>query len=447
LQAAAACALVASFVTACGDDNYNDNVSCGGSCVQPTAYVGSVSGLATGQSATLQDDFGNVTIVAANGSFTFAPLGFVAGAPAQLGVLVQPSGQDCTVVNGSPNGAGHVPVTITCATVSTPPTSSIALYAGMEAVGAADGTGAAATFNNPMALAADASGNVYVADTFNNTIRKIAAGGVVTTISGSAGTFGSTNGTGSAALFARPSGIAVDASGNLYVSDTANNTIREISTGGVVTTIAGSPIAEGSSNGTGGAALFDAPEGIAVDGSGNLFVADTGNLLIRKIAPGGIVTTFAGMAGISGTSDGTGAGALFQFPQSLAIDGSGNLYVGDGPTTIRKISAAGVVTTLAVPASSFGQLSGLGAASLGYPQLALTADPAGDVYVTGSNSTIVLKIAQSGAVTTIVGANGQYAFNAGPLPGTLSFAQALSVQGTSLYISVNSGVALVQNVP
>jgi hypothetical protein len=214
-----------------------------------------------------------------------------------------------------------------------------------------------------------------------------------------------------------------------------------------VTTFAGSPLAEGSTNGTGTAALFDAPQGIVIDGSGNLFVADTGNVMIRKITPAGVVTTFAGSAGVAGTSDGTGGAALFVWPQSLAIDGSGNLYVGDGPTTIRKISTAAAVSTLAVPANDFGQLTVLGAAYLGNPQLALTADSAGDVYVTGSNSTIVLKVTASATVSTIVGANGQYAFNAGALPGTLSFAQALTIQGTTLYISVNSGVALVQNVP
>ena len=178
-------------------------------------------------------------------------------------------------------------------------------------VGSADGTGSAARFNDPDGVAVDGAGNVYVADTFNDTIRKITPAGVVTTLAGSPGQVGSADGTGSAARFNDPEGVAVDAAGNVYVADTRNDTIRKITPAGVVTTLAGSPGQAGSADGTGSAARFDFPNGVAVDGAGNVYVADAGNDTIRKITPAGVVTTLAGTAGQSGSADGTGSAARF----------------------------------------------------------------------------------------------------------------------------------------
>ena len=216
-------------------------------------------------------------------------------------------------------------------------------------------------------MAVDGSGNVYVADTDNNTIRKITPAGVVTTLAGTAGVPGSADGTGSAAQFNYPGGVAVDGSGNVYVADIDNNTIRKITPAGVVTTLAGTAGVHGSADGTGSAAQFYDPHGVAVDGSGNVYVADTDNNTIRKITPAGVVTTLAGTAGVYGSADGTGSAAQFNYPAGVAVDGSGNVYVADTYNdTIRQITPAGVVTTLAGTAGMPGSADGTGSAARFY---------------------------------------------------------------------------------
>src|SRR5438270_13027429 len=160
-----------------------------------------------------------------------------------------------------------------------------------------DGTGSQAIFNFPSATAVDGAGNVYVADTYNYTVRKITPAGVVTTLAGLADNDGSTDGTGSAARFSYLFGIAVDGAGNVYVTD-FSNTIRKITPAGVVTTLAGTPGVYGSADGTGSAARFCNPCGIAADSTGTIYVADQGNIVIRKITPARAVTTIAGSATI-----------------------------------------------------------------------------------------------------------------------------------------------------
>jgi hypothetical protein len=204
--------------------------------------------------------------------------------------------------------------------------------------GSTDGTGSAARFNNPEGLAVDGGGNLYVADVGNETIRKITPGGVVSTLAGAAGQYGSSDGTGSAARFYNPSYVAVDGSGNVFVSDLGNYIIRKITPGGVVTTLAGTAGQTGSSDGSGSAARFGSGGflgGVAVDGSDNVYVADSST--IRQIAPGGVVTTLAGTAGQYGSTDGTGSAARFRFPGGIAVDVSNRVYVADSYNdTIRK---------------------------------------------------------------------------------------------------------------
>jgi secreted PhoX family phosphatase len=146
---------------------------------------------------------------------------------------------------------------------------------------------------------------------------------------GAAGTAGNSDGTGGAARFSSPSQIAIDKGNNLFLADTGNHTIRKITPAGVVTTVAGLAGQSGSADGTGSNARFSSPIGIAVDQSGNLFIGDSDNDTIRKITPGGVVTTFAGLAGVAGSADGTGSAARFNGPRGLAIDPAGNLYVCD----------------------------------------------------------------------------------------------------------------------
>jgi sugar lactone lactonase YvrE len=194
----------------------------------------------------------------------------------------------------------------------------------------------------------DGAGNAYVADTENHTIRKVTPGGTVTTLAGLGGSSGSADGTGSAARFYWPYGVAVDSAGNVYVADTWNYTIRKVTPGGVVTTLAGLAGTGGSTDGTGSAARFNYPSGVAVDSAGTVYVADRGNHTIRKVTPGGAVTTLAGLADSYGSADGTGSAARFDSPRGVAVDSAGNVYVADYyNNTIRKVTPGGVVTTLA----------------------------------------------------------------------------------------------------
>ena len=235
--------------------------------------------------------------------------------------------------------------------------------------GSDDGTGSEARFLGPWGVAVDAGGVVYVADSGNSTIRKITPVGAVTTFAGDAPKSGFVDGNGAAARFESPLGVAVDSSGVAYVADCYNSTIRTITPSGAVTTLAGSPDHYGFADGTGSAARFSCPIGIAVDGLGAVYVTDIDNHTIRKIAPGGTVTTLAGTAGTTGSADGTGPAAQFGFssPTGIAVDDVGTAYVADnGKSTIRRISREGVVTTLAGSAGSNGAVDGAGdAARLG----------------------------------------------------------------------------------
>ncbi|MDB5179373.1 MAG: hypothetical protein JWN12_5 [Candidatus Saccharibacteria bacterium] len=234
----------------------------------------------------------------------------------------------------------------------------VTTFAGSGTIGAADGTGAAAQFYYPRGIAIDSTGNLFVADFQNNRIRKITPNAVVTTFAGS--TSGYVDGTGAAAKFAAPNGIVIDSNDNLYVTDTNNYRIRKITSAGVVTTLAGSTV--GYADGTGAAAQFNIPQSIVMDTSGVLYVTDKFNNMIRKVTTAGVVTTVAG-ATTSGYVDATGTSARFKWPDAMAIDGVGNLYVSDqyGNSYIRKITSAGVVTTLAGGAG--GYADGTGAAA------------------------------------------------------------------------------------
>ena len=217
-----------------------------------------------------------------------------------------------------------------------------------------DGTGADAQFYHPQAVAVDPGGDLYVADTWNHTIRKVTPAGVVSTLAGLAGNPGSVDGTNSKARFNRPAGIAVDSATNLYVADSFNHTLRQITPAGQVTTIAGLPGVWGSADGTNGAARFYLPEGMGVTTSGDLLVADSGNQTLRRVSPVGtnwVVTTIAGLSGLAGNSNGSGESARFYFPAGVALDSAGYLYVADGANNL-------VRTTRVVPPTLQSTASG-----------------------------------------------------------------------------------------
>lgn len=214
--------------------------------------------------------------------------------------------------------------------------------------GSADGPASQARFRWPTGIAVDGAGNAYVADAGNHTIRRIAPDGVVTTFAGQPGIRGSADGFGSEARFTSPRSVAVDPAGNVYVAEDFNHTIRKITPSGQVTTLAGLAETPGAADGMGSEARFNLPRGLAVDDSGTVYVADQGNATIRKIAPDGTVTTWVGRVGRTGVTDGAGSSALFHSPEGLAVDNAGHVYVGDwGNDNVRKITPAGVVSTLA----------------------------------------------------------------------------------------------------
>jgi hypothetical protein len=304
--------------------------------------------------------------------------------------------------------------------------------------GVADGTGSAARFYDPNGVAVDRSGNVYVADTGNNTIREVTADGVVRTLAGLPGSTGSTDGTGSTARFYGPTGVAVDGSGNVYVADSANNTIRKVTSAGMVTTLAGQAGSRGVADGTGSAARFYDPNGVAVDRSGNVYVADTYNHAIRKVTPDGIVTTLAGQPARSGSSDGAGGTARFNFPTGVAVDRAGTVYVADSNNdTIRKITPAGVVTTLAGLAGSPGGTDGTGGTARFKQPYGVAVDGSGNVFVSDSGNYTIRKITPAGDVTTVAGEAG----NQGTTDGAGGGARFFQPTGVAVDESGNVYVA------
>jgi hypothetical protein len=304
--------------------------------------------------------------------------------------------------------------------------------------GTNDGTGSAARFSNPSGVAVDSAGNVLVADGANQTIRKVASTGVVTTLAGSPGAYGSADGTGSAARFWNPSGVAVDSAGNVFVADSQNGTIRKVTSAGVVTTLAGSAGAWGTADGTGSAARFNHPSGVAVDSTGNVFVADTWNDTIRKVTPAGVVTTLAGRAGAWGTADGTGSAARFYYPYGVTVDSTGNVFVAEQYNhTTRKVTQAGVVTTLAGSAGTSGSADGTGSAARFNDPCGVAVDSAGNVFVADSGNNTIRKVTSAGVVTTLAGSAG----NSGSADDTGSAARFFLPQGVAVDSAGNVFVA------
>ncbi len=306
------------------------------------------------------------------------------------------------------------------------------------------GPATSAGLDGPSGLAMDSNRNLYIADTGNNVIRKVSPDGIITTYAGNGNAGFSGDGAPATAaslnIHIDPVGVAVDASGNLYIADTLNNRIRMVSaSSGIITTVAGNGF--GATEGLGGfsgdggpatAAELFAPTGLAVDSSGNLYIADLGNMRVRKVSSNGTITTVAGSGctlsestpdcgGFSGDG-GPATSATLNRPSALAFDTAGNLYIADNENNrIRKVSPAGVITTFAGigPACEFQNLSCTGSfsgdggpatsAGLNAPQ-GLATDRAGNVYISDTNNLRVRVVSPAGIITTYAG-DGQFDYN------------------------------------
>lgn len=281
--------------------------------------------------------------------------------------------------------------------------STLAGTAGSK--GSADGAGAAARFNFPHSIAVATTGVVYVADMNNHTIRKITPDGIVSTLAGLAGQKGSADGSGAAARFRSPAGLAVDADGTIYIADAGNHIIRKISPAGVVTTLAGAAGSKGNVDGSSRNARFNFPHALAIGTSGTLYVADTYSHTIRVIKPTGEVTTLAGQAGHKGHADGAGPLASFFYPSGLAVDAQGTVYVADnGNHTIRRVTADGTVSTLAGQASHRGSADGQGSAALFNVPASLAVAADGSLYIADYFNSTIRCITKQEQVTTLAGA-------------------------------------------
>ena len=286
----------------------------------------------------------------------------------------------------------------------------VTTFVGSFRYGSTDGTGTDALFNYPMNMAMDSKGNMFVVDSRNFTIRKVTPTGEVTTFAGYAGDNGFEDGIGVDALFSYPYGIAIDSNDNLFVTDTGNAVIRKITPTGVVTTFAGTVGTDGFKDGTGIDAQFNAINGITIDSNDNLFVVDKYNSVIRKITPSGEVTTFAGNPYELGFTDGSGENARFYFPEGITIDSEGNLFVADSANNaIRKITPTQEVTTIA--GGTRGSLDGNGTDAQFFTPRGIAIDSHNNIFVADSDNYTIRKITSTGEVTTVAGLAGEYDFN------------------------------------
>ena len=390
---------------------------------------GTVSGLSNGNQIVLLNSGGNAVTVTSNANFSFSnPIAYNGSYSATIGT--QPAGQTCTVINGTGVGvaANVSDISVICSGTNNY-TGTVSTFAGTGAQGSADGAGTSASFNGPGEIAIDVNGNLYVSDSGNFQIRKLTSAGFVSTFAG--------GGSGANRVFNRPNGVSVDAAGDVYVADPPSHKIRKINAVGVVSVFAGTG-AIGSADGIGTSATFNTPNGVAVDASGNVYVVDTGNQKIRKITAAGVVSTLAG-TGVRGTNNGTAANATFTNPNAIAIDVNGNIYVAEYSTnTIRKIDVAGTVSTLAGTGLQ-GSADGAGQVANFNGPNAIATDSSGNVYVAESGNQKIRKISAGGIVSTLAG-TGARGSNDGPLrTATFSSPAGIVVDTNgSLYI-IDSG--------
>jgi sugar lactone lactonase YvrE len=424
-------------------------VSCGASANYTIG--GSITGLT--ESGLTLDDNGGDTLTVNSGATTFTfSTALTSGATYDVTVASPPLGENCTATANTGTASANVTsVAVACAD------SGVAVGtlagAGPTQPGNGNGTGTAATFDAPAGVAVDSSGNVYVAEYGNNDIRKITPEGAVTLFAGStAGPTGEghANGTGSAASFWNPTGVAVDSAGNVYVADESNNEIRKITPDGAVTLFAGSPTgAIGNSDGTGQSALFSAPNGIAIDSSGNLWVTDSANNEIREITiPGAVVTTPYGN-GTAGRTNAVGTAAEFNNPTAIAVDpSSGNLFVADtGNNEIREITVSTNTVSLFAGSSTgaSGSNNATGSAATFHAPSGIAIDSAGNLYVADTNNSEIRMITPAEVVTTYAGSTSADYVNGSSSAARFDFPFGIAIDAGTLYVGddVNDAIRVI----
>jgi uncharacterized protein (TIGR03437 family) len=306
----------------------------------------------------------------------------------------------------------------------------ITTVAGNGSIGFSGDGGAAtsAVLGLPSGVAVDSAGNIYIADGLNNRVRKVNKAGVITTVAGNgfpifSGDGGPATSAGIAFVgTATHQGVAVDKTGNLYITDSADNRIRKVNASGIISTVAGKgTLGVSGFSGDGGpatSAQLNTPSGVAVDTAGNLYIADTGNGRIRKVNPAGIITTVAGKGNGSVLGDGGPAtNAQLANPSDVVVDSAGNIYIADvGNSRVRKVNTAGIITTVAH--GSFGSCpAGAGVpaadADIGFGA-GLAVDAAGNLYIADHSSDCVHKLDTSGIVTTVAGGGIHIPGDGGP---------------------------------
>lgn len=397
------CALL--LLSACGGGSNTD-------AAQSRSYSvgGSVTGL-SGDRLTLQLNAGATLTVADGASGWTHGTALANGSNYTVSISRQPAGQRCalTQASGVVSGADVTSVNVTCAPVSW----VMSAVAGGDSDGYVNAQGTQAKFYGPEGIVADSAGIIYVTDYQNHAIRKITADGTVTTVF-------DRSSHGSNTSFLNPMGLARDSQGNFFVSSSDYHVIYKITPSGGFSIFAGgggSQTQSGYADSQGTSALFNAPEGLAVDANDNVFVADSHNNVIRMITPQGLVTTWAG-TGTVGATNGMRTQAKFASPRALAFGPEGNLYVADtGASQIRMIAPDGLVSTLAgtlVP----GQADGFGSSATFTNPSRLCTDSQGTVYVTESDTNTVRMISLPYEVTDSQGTTTRYPARVSTISGS-----------------------------
>ncbi|MBI6546423.1 MAG: SMP-30/gluconolactonase/LRE family protein, partial [Cyanobacteria bacterium NC_groundwater_1444_Ag_S-0.65um_54_12] len=346
------------------------------------------------------DTSGIITTVAGNGSFGYAG----DGGPATSANFRNPND---VAIDGAGNlyiadtGNHRVRKVASNGIITTVAGNGTAAFAGDN------GPATGASLNNPRDVLLDASGNLYIADSGNNRIRKVASNGTITTVAGNGtAAFAGDNGPATGASINSPRGMALDASGNLYIADASNHRIRKVDTSGTITTM-GSGWGFSGDGGPVSAAKMKSPRGVAFDGAGNLYINDTNNNRIRQVNLASNIATIAGNGALDtfGGDGGPAGNALLDTPQYLTVDNTGNLYFSDTfNNRVRKVSPSGIISTVAGngTAGYTGDNGPATSASLNTPT-GLAVDSAGNLYIADSLNNVIRRVTPTGTITTVVG--------------------------------------------